>query len=86
MHGGATLPARHTEGPISVQVIDGALRVTLDSRAVLLHPGQLVTLQSSVRHGVQAATEAASLLTLSAEASHPAERPRLWGRIPTYDG
>ncbi len=73
MREGATLPTHHTDGPISMQVIDGELRVTADSCVVKLHAGQLVTLQSGVRHGVEAATEAAFLLTLSAEARHPAE-------------
>ncbi len=73
MHSGATLPMHHTDGPLSVQVIDGEPQVTADSGAVTLHAGQLLTLQSGIRHGAQAATEAAFLLTLSAEARHAAE-------------
>ena len=38
-----------------------------------LHAGQLLTLQGGIHHGVEAATEVAFLLTLSAEAKHPAE-------------
>ncbi len=73
MRRGAVIPSHHTDGPISVQVIAGALRVIVDSQAVTLHAGQLATLQSGIRHELQAATEAAFLLTLSAEARHPVE-------------
>jgi len=73
MHSGATLPSHHADGPISVQVIDGKLMVNADSQAVTLRAGQLATLQSGIRHELQAATEAAFLLTLSAEAKHPVE-------------
>jgi quercetin dioxygenase-like cupin family protein len=68
MRSGAVIPSHHTHGPVSVQVIDGELRVIADSQTVTLHAGQLVTLQAGIRHGVEAATEAAFLLTLSAEA------------------
>ncbi len=73
MHRGAMLPSHHTDGPISVQGIDGRLKVTADSQVVTLQAGQLLTLQSGIRHEVEAATEAAFLLTLSADARHPAE-------------
>jgi quercetin dioxygenase-like cupin family protein len=73
MRSGAVLAPHRTDGPISVQVIDGAVRLTAGSRSVTLHAGQLVTLQKGIRHGVEAATEAAFLLTLAAEARHPAE-------------
>ncbi len=72
MHDGAVIPSHRTDGPTSVQIIDGELRVIADSQAVTLH-GQLLTLQAGVRHGVEAVTEAAFLLTLSAEAKHPME-------------
>ena len=73
MHRGAMIPPHQADGPISVQVIDGELKVIVDSRAVTLHAGQLLTLQARLRHGVEAATEAAFLLTMSAETKHPAE-------------
>ncbi len=73
MHRGAIIPSHCTDGPISVQVIDGELKVSADGRTVTLHAGQLLTLQSGIRHGVEAATEAAFLLTLSAQTKHPAE-------------
>lgn len=73
MHSGAAIPPHHVDGPISVQVIGGELKVTTDSQAMTLHAGQLLTLQGGIHHGVEAATEVAFLLTLSAEAKHPAE-------------
>jgi len=73
MRRGAVLPSHRTDGPISMQVIAGKLRLTSDSQTVPLHTGQLLTLQAGIPHGVEAATEAAFLLTLSAEAQHPVE-------------
>ncbi len=73
LHGGTTLPPHHIDGPLSMHVVDGELEVTADSRALMLRAGQLLTLQSGIRHAVQAVTEAAFLLTLSAETKHPLE-------------
>ena len=74
MHSGAVIPSHQIDGPLSVQVMDGELKLTADAQAVTLQPGQLLTLQSGIRHELEAPTEAAFLLTLSAEARHPAER------------
>jgi hypothetical protein len=38
-----------------------------------LTPGQVITMRSGLTHAVRAQNEAAFLLTLASEASHPAE-------------
>jgi quercetin dioxygenase-like cupin family protein len=73
MHPEAVLLSHVTDSPISVQVIDGELKLSTDSQTVTLHTGQLLVLQGGVRHTIEASTESAFLLTLSAEAKHPAE-------------
>lgn len=54
------------EGPISVQVIFGKIRLHLpDDRAEDLGPGELLTLEHGLEHDVEALEESAFLLTIA---------------------
>jgi quercetin dioxygenase-like cupin family protein len=54
------------EGPISIQAIQGKIRVHLpDDRVEKLEPGDLLTLDRCLEHDVEAVEESAFLLTIA---------------------
>jgi quercetin dioxygenase-like cupin family protein len=67
MHGNTTLPAHRAEGPISVQVLEGILTFGVETHAVTLRAGELLTLHAGIPHSVEALEESALLLTLGTE-------------------
>jgi quercetin dioxygenase-like cupin family protein len=73
LHAGATIPSHHTDSPISVQVIEGALTVRTEAQTLTLHPGHLLTLQAGIPHAVDAVEESAFLLTMATATPHPVE-------------
>ena len=82
MRAGERIPSHRTDGPITVQVLDGRLRFTAGSREVALEPGRIVTLAPEIDHDLVAIDECAFLLTVGAERTHPAE-DRATPRQPT---
>lgn len=61
---GRKLAAHVMAEPVSIQVLDGRVRVAVDKRPVDLEPGRLMSIQRGVPHDVEALTSAAILLTL----------------------
>lgn len=61
---GAGLPEHHASGPISIQVIEGELRVRVPDESVELSVGQLLAVESEMRHDVEAIVDSAFLLTI----------------------
>jgi quercetin dioxygenase-like cupin family protein len=55
----------HADGTISLQVLKGHVRVTIQGKQHDLHTGNLFTLAASIRHDVEAIDESAFLLTIS---------------------
>ena len=54
------------EGPVSIQVIEGSIRVHLpDDRLEDLKPGDVLTLERCLEHDVEALEESAFLLTIA---------------------
>ncbi|PZR99216.1 MAG: hypothetical protein DLM70_15835 [Chloroflexi bacterium] len=51
-------------GPISIQAIEGHLRVRLPDESIDLTPGQLLALESGIRHEVEALEDSVFLLTM----------------------
>jgi quercetin dioxygenase-like cupin family protein len=74
MHGKAEIPLHRTDGQLSLQVIEGALRVHTDAQVVDLTTGGLLAVHAEIPHAIEAMRESAFLLTLSSEAAHPAEQ------------
>jgi quercetin dioxygenase-like cupin family protein len=72
MHAGTVIPSHRADGPISLQVIEGALTCSADAQTVMLRQGQLLTLQAGMPHAVEAREESVFLLTLATETEHPA--------------
>jgi quercetin dioxygenase-like cupin family protein len=62
---GAVIEPHKAEGPISVHVLCGAIRMTAGSENVALLPGQVLTLQKGLEHDVHADEESAFLLTMA---------------------
>lgn len=73
LQAGAEIGAHETEGPVTVQAIEGRLTIAVGTEAFVLGAGQLLVLRPGQRHTVHAEAESAFLLTLAAEAVHPAE-------------
>jgi quercetin dioxygenase-like cupin family protein len=73
MHAGTVIPSHRADGPISLQVIEGALTCSADAQTVMLRPGQLLTLHAGMPHAVEAIEESVFLLTLATETEYPAE-------------
>lgn len=73
MHGKTETPLHSTDGQLSLQVIEGSLRVHTNAHIVTLKPGELLALHAEIPHAIEAVRESAFLLTLSTETAHPAE-------------
>ena len=65
LHENATLKPHSAHANISVQVLEGDIRFITDSEAVLLCKGQMIALQSSITHSVEAQAESFILLTVA---------------------
>ena len=66
MKPGSYMSHHRAEGPISIQVIQGKIRVHLpEDRQDDLEPGELLTLDRCLEHDVEALEESAFLLTIS---------------------
>jgi quercetin dioxygenase-like cupin family protein len=74
MHGKTEIPMHRADGQLSLQVIQGSLRVHTDAQAITLGKGELLALHAEIPHAIEAIRESAFLLTLSTEAAHPAEQ------------
>lgn len=71
LHKGATVASHQANGSISVQMIEGKMKFITPMRTVLLQQGEVLTLQSKIRHSMEAPEDAAFLLTLALEGDEP---------------
>ena len=65
MEPGAHIKEHHADGTISVQVLNGKIRMNVGGKAHELGAGNLFTLAASIRHDVEAVDDSAFLLTIS---------------------
>ena len=66
MKPGSYMSHHRAEGPISIQAIQGRIRVHLpEDRVEELEPGDLLTLDRCLEHDVEAVEESAFLLTIA---------------------
>ena len=66
MKTGSYMSHHRAEGPISIQAIQGKIRVHLpEDRIEELEPGDLLTLERCLEHDVEAVEESAFLLTIA---------------------
>jgi quercetin dioxygenase-like cupin family protein len=74
LQAGTEIGAHQTEGPITVQAIEGRLAIDVEADVFVLAAGQLLILGPGLRHTIHAQDDSAFLLTLAAESLHPAEQ------------
>jgi quercetin dioxygenase-like cupin family protein len=72
LHAGTMIPSHRAEGPITVQVFEGRLTFSAGSKDVTFAPGQLLTLQPGIAHGLAAEDKCAFLPTIAGEKAHAA--------------
>jgi quercetin dioxygenase-like cupin family protein len=65
MDAGARLKDHHADGSVTIQVLEGRIRVQLQTGPQDIHPGQVFAVLPSVHHEVQATEPSTFLLTLS---------------------
>jgi quercetin dioxygenase-like cupin family protein len=65
MDKGSILKEHHADGTISVQVLKGSIRFTVQGEAHSLQINGVLTLGASVKHEVEALEESAFLLTIA---------------------
>jgi quercetin dioxygenase-like cupin family protein len=61
----ARMKEHHADGTLSVQVLKGQIRFSVNGKPHDLKIGDLITLSASIRHEVEALQDSAFLLTLS---------------------
>ena len=72
---GAEVASHQTDTPVVLQGLEGRVAVLMDGDEHVLTAGQVLTMRSGLTHAVRAQNEAAFLLTLASETTHPAESP-----------
>lgn len=65
MKPGSEMKEHHADARISIQTIQGRIRLQLPDRAVELGGGELMCLESGIAHDVKALEESAFLITVS---------------------
>lgn len=70
LHAGAVLKEHHAEGPITVAVLEGAIRFRASGEERVLRRGGLLALGHAIQHEVEALEESAFVLTVNQPAKH----------------
>ena len=65
MERAATIKEHHADGTISVHLLKGGIRFSVQGETRDLWPGNVLTLGASIKHEVEALEESAFLLTVS---------------------
>ena len=69
MHGGSSIEYHQTRCPVTVQVVEGQLRINTDKESVNVGTGEIATLPAGLRHSLEALQECGFLLTLGGKLS-----------------
>ena len=64
LHRGRSVPEHHVNGELTIQCIEGRLRVQAAGRSIALAPGELLFLAGGVPHTLHAEEDSSALLTL----------------------
>lgn len=64
LHAGRSVPEHKIDGELTLQCIEGELRVHAHGREISLVPGQMLFLDGGVSHSVKAIKDSSALLTL----------------------
>jgi quercetin dioxygenase-like cupin family protein len=61
---GQLMPEHHVPGEVTIQCLEGKLRVTSPSRVCSLEAGEMMALPADAPHALQAQTDVSLLLTI----------------------
>jgi len=64
IHKGNEMKMHQSDGPISLQILEGKLKFIAEDMPVVLTKGQLITLHENIKHGLIAIEETTFLLTM----------------------
>ena len=64
LHAGGSLQEHAAPGPVTVQVLDGHVRVRIEDEVLDVPVGRLLAFRAQVRHAVEALEDSTLLLTL----------------------
>ena len=65
MEPGSQMKEHHADGTLSLQVLNGQIKVRINGKSQDMSEGSLLTLSASIPHEVEALTHSAFLLTIS---------------------
>jgi quercetin dioxygenase-like cupin family protein len=65
MEAGASLGEHHNDGRISIHVLEGSVTMGVDDQKQTLSAGQILALDRSIRHDVEALEDSVLLLTVA---------------------
>src|SRR5690242_3543053 len=65
LHAGAVMKEHHAEGPITLAVLEGAIRFKTAGEERVLRRGGLLALADAIQHEVEAIEESAFVLTVN---------------------
>jgi len=65
LHAGAVLKDHHAEGPITVAVLEGAIRLKTSGDERVLRRSALLALGSAIQHEIEALEDSAFVLTVN---------------------
>jgi quercetin dioxygenase-like cupin family protein len=68
LHAGAVMKEHHAEGPITLAVLEGAIRFKTAAEEPVLRRGGLLALADAIQHEVEAIEESAFVLTVNQSA------------------
>jgi quercetin dioxygenase-like cupin family protein len=61
---GGSMPAHHSEGPVTIHLLEGDVVFDIEEREYPLVPGEVLVLAAGVRHGVRSKAGCLFLLTV----------------------
>jgi len=64
LHRGRSVPEHQVDGELTLQCIEGRLKVHAHGRTMVLAPGELLFLEGGVPHSIAAEEDSSALLTL----------------------
>jgi quercetin dioxygenase-like cupin family protein len=65
MESGARMEEHHSDGRISIQVLEGSVRTRVQQQVKEISAGQLLALDRSIKHDVEALEDTVLLLTIA---------------------
>ncbi len=65
LHGGALMSKHSVDGMVSIQMLDGKMKLNTNEQSVVLRTGQILVLHDGIPHSIEAIEESIFLLTLS---------------------